>query len=169
MSSTNGTIRRLVGEDRKQAGALRREKARMKHERELRLAELAARRELVAGRVRRSITVGAGCGMPVLSLALSSIGGRLLCDGSYVLGTAMLGLCCTVLAVSLSHLAWAIGDITRSKAWQSWCLAIACDLSLVLCELCGVCGFSHWAVPCVMSAVTLSSALLNCWAFLCHE
>jgi hypothetical protein len=67
-----------------------------------------------ASRWRRPITVGVGCGIPGLSLALSSIGGRLLVAGHSGLGVAALGLCCSVLAVPLSHLAWAIRDITRS-------------------------------------------------------
>jgi hypothetical protein len=43
-----------------------------------------------------------------------------------------------VLVVSLSHLAWAIGDITRSPWWACWLLAVAFDLCLVLGELCHV-------------------------------
>src|SRR5438045_1542715 len=81
------------------------------------------------GRARRWITVVMGCGIPCLSLALSSIGGRLCVEGQRVLGGAVLVLCCTVLAVSLSHLAWAVKDITRSAKWQSWCLALAVDVS----------------------------------------
>jgi len=38
---------------------------------------------------RRAITVGMGCGIPCLSLALSSIGGRSCLDGHYGLGTAV--------------------------------------------------------------------------------
>ena len=114
----------------------------------------------------RAITVGMGCGIPCLSLALSSIGGRLLVAGNSWLGGSMLCLCCTVLAVSLSHLAWAVRDITRSAWWQSWCLAVAIDVSLVLGELAGVAGFSFWVVQAVMGSVTLVSAVLNCWAFL---
>jgi hypothetical protein len=41
-----------------------------------------------------------GCGVPRLSLALSSIGVRLCLDGHYGLGSAALGLCCAVLAVA---------------------------------------------------------------------
>jgi hypothetical protein len=119
-------------------------------------------------RARVAITVGMGCGVPCLSLALSSIGGRLCADGHGVLGTGSLGLCCLVLSVSLSHLAWAVRDITRSAWWQSWCLAGAIDLSLVLGELAGVCGYESWVVGAVMVAVTLVSAVLNCWAFLRH-
>jgi hypothetical protein len=115
---------------------------------------------------RRWLTVALGCGIPGLSLALSSVGGRLMTQGHVGLGVGAMALCCTVLAVSLSHLAWAVKGITRSARWQSWCLAVAIDLSLVLCELAGVAGFSLWVVPVVMVAVTVSSAALNCWAFL---
>ncbi len=119
-------------------------------------------------RARRWITLGIGAGIPCLSLALSSIGGRLVADGQGVLGAGALVLCCSVLAVSLSHLAWAIRDITRSAWWQSWCLAAAVDLSLVLGELAGIAGYASWVVAAVMVSVTLCSAVLNCWAFLRH-
>jgi hypothetical protein len=112
--------------------------------------------------------VAIGCGIPCLSLALSSIGGQLIQSGERALGVGVLGLCCAVLAVSLSHLAWAVKDITKSRGWQSWCLAGAIDLSLVLCELALVAGFSLWVVPVVMVSVTVVSAVLNCWAFLRH-
>jgi hypothetical protein len=36
----------------------------------------------------------------------------------------------------------------------------------VLGELAGVAGFRLWVVPTVMVAVTVVSAVLNCWAFL---
>jgi hypothetical protein len=117
---------------------------------------------------RRWITVGMGCGIPCLSLARSSIGGRLWVDGHCVLGTGALVLCSAVLAVSLSHLAWAVEDITRSHRWQSWCLALAVDCSLVLGELAGIAGYASWVVAAVMVSVTLCSAVLNCWAFLRH-
>lgn len=131
-------------------------------------AKRTAKREKAVSRARVGITVGMGCGVPGLSLALSSIGGRLLVEGHVGLGAGALGLCCLVLAVSLSHLAWAVRDITRSAWWQSWCLAGAIDLSLVLGELAGVAGYESWVVAAVMVAVTLVSAVLNCWAFLRH-
>ncbi len=118
---------------------------------------------------RRFLCIGMGTGIPLLSLSLSSIGGRLVADGHVALGTAALGLCCAVLAVSLSHLAWAVGDITRSSRWQSWSLAIVVDVALVLCELACVAGASWWLVQTVMASVTASSAFLNCWAFLRHR
>ena len=63
---------------------------------------------------RRWLTVALGCGIPGLSLALSSVGGRLLGQGHTALGVAAMALCCSVLAVSLSHLAWAVKDFSRS-------------------------------------------------------
>ena len=124
---------------------------------------------VTVSRARRWITVGLGAGIPCLSLALSSIGGRLVSEGHRALGVGALGLCCAVLAVSLSHLAWAVRDITGSSRWQSWCLAGAVDVSLVLGELAMVSGFSLWVVSAVMVAVTVVSAVLNCWAFLAHK
>jgi hypothetical protein len=118
--------------------------------------------------MRKHITVALGCGIPCFSLALSAVGGRLLLEQQYALGAFSLTLCCAVLAVSLDHLAWAIKDITKSNSWQSWCIAAAIDLSLVMCELAGVAGFSLWIVPCIMVSVTVTSAALNCWAFLRH-
>jgi hypothetical protein len=120
-------------------------------------------------RAKGVITVVMGCGIPCFSLALSSIGGRLVAEGLPYLGASALTLCCTVLAVSLSHLAWAVRDITGSATWQAWCLASAIDLSLVIGELAGINGFFYWLVPVVMVAVTIVSALLNCWAFLRHN
>lgn len=118
------------------------------------------------GRVRRVLTVGLGCGIPALSLSLSHTGGELLRHGHYGLGSAALVLCGSVLAVSLSHLAWAIEDITHSARWQAWCLAVAVDVALVLGELTRVAGFTSWVVPALMASVTVVSAALNCWAFL---
>jgi hypothetical protein len=117
-------------------------------------------------RLRTVLTVGMGCGIPALTLALSSVGGRLLEQGQYGLGSGALVLCCSVLAVSLSHLAWAIKDITGSHPWQAWALAVAVDVSLVLCELSRVAGFELWVVPAIMVGVTVASMVLNCWAFL---
>jgi hypothetical protein len=118
--------------------------------------------------MRRWLTVGMGCGIPGLSLALSSLGGQLLRASQIWLGGGSLALCASVLAVSLSHLAAAVQDITRSARWQGWCLAVAIDVSLVLCELARVAGEDCWLVLGLMSAVTAASMGLNCWAFLRH-
>lgn len=121
-----------------------------------------------SARARWWTTVALGCGVPALSLSLSSIGGRLLAEGHGLLGSCGMVLCCTVLGVSLSHLAWAIGDITKAKGWQPWALAMAIDASLVLGELSQVYGFESVLVPVVMASVAVMSAWLNCWAFLRH-
>jgi hypothetical protein len=118
--------------------------------------------------LRRWLTVGMGCGIPGLSLALSSIGGMLLRGGQVWLGGGSLALCGAVLSVSLSHLAAAVQDITRSAVWQSWCLAVAVDVTLVLCELARVSGDEGLLVPVLMACVTAASMGLNCWAFLRH-
>lgn len=133
------------------------------------VAASAPRTMAARDRARRWITVGMGCGIPCLSLALSSIGGRLWVEGHCALGAGALGLCCAVLAVSLSHLAWAVRDITGSARWQACCLAVAVDCSLVLGELAGIAGYSAWLVSVVMVAVTVCSAVLNCWAFLAEK
>jgi hypothetical protein len=128
----------------------------------------AAPRGPAPSKLRKPITVTLGCGIPCLSLALSSIGGRLILASQLALGAGFMGLCCSVLAVSLSHLAWAVRDITKSAPWQAWLLAIAVDLSLVLGELAGVAGYDSWVVTAVMVCVTATSAVLNVYAFLRH-
>ncbi len=145
-------------------------KPKRRRSRQAAATPVADRKPAVSGRdrARRWITLGMGAGIPCLSLALSSIGGRLLAEGHGVLGSGALVLCCSVLAVSLSHLAWAIRDITRSEWWQAVLLAIAVDCSLVLGELAGIAGYASWVVGAVMVSVTLCSAVLNCWAFLRH-
>jgi hypothetical protein len=119
--------------------------------------------------LRRWLTVGMGCGIPGLSLALSSLGGLLVRGGQIWMGGGSLALCGAVLSVSLSHLASAVQDITKSAVWQAWCLAVAIDVSLVLCELAHVAGYEGLLVPCLMAAVTVASMGLNCWAFLRHK
>lgn len=123
-------------------------------------------------RARLIITVALGIGIPAFTLAVSNISGKLFGMDSWacwILGTLLVGCTLTVLAVSLEHLAWAIADITRSGARPSWCLAIATDLTLVLCEFATVSGADSWVIVGVMVMVTITSMVLNCWAFLCHE
>jgi hypothetical protein len=120
-------------------------------------------------RARRWITIGVGCGIPAMSLTLSRIGGGLLVGGHTGLGSCAMLLCCTVLAVSLSHLAWALRDITKSRPWQAWCMAIACDVAIVVCELVHVAGVEWLAVSGLMWACTVASMVLNCWAFAKHK
>jgi len=101
--------------------------------------------------------------VPLLSLSLSNLGGRLL---------AALGLCVSVLAVSLAHLAAAIRAITKSGRCSSWALAITVDLSLVLSELIGVFGTNADVETLrlgLMCSVTGSSMVLNVYAFLRHR
>lgn len=114
------------------------------------------------------MTIGLGCGIPLLSLALSKISGTLATHNLFALSLFAFGLMVSVLAVSLPHLAWAVSNITKSGKRASWSLAVALDLSIVLCEFCHV-----WAENCelhsllmaVMGFVVVASMLLNCWAF----
>lgn len=110
---------------------------------------------MTLARFKLGMTVALGVGIPLLSLALFA-----------------LGLMLAVLGVSLSHLAWAIGDITGSGPRSSWALAVALDLSLVLCELCHVYATAlglEWVCFLVMGAVATCSMALNVYAFLMHK
>lgn len=125
-----------------------------------------------ADRIKFWATITMGVFMPVLSLILSYVGGSLLGNERHVLsGLSFLMMGC-VLCVSLAHLAWAIGDITRSPIWASWLLAIAFDCCLVLGELCHVqaaeAGIDTVCTT-MMVAVCGLSMFLNCWAFLRHK
>jgi hypothetical protein len=71
-----------------------------------------------------------------------------------------------VLALSLSHLAAAIRDITRSARWQAWCLAVAVDVAVIVAELVRVSGQGGAVQWGMMAALTGASAVLNCWGFL---
>jgi hypothetical protein len=114
------------------------------------------------------VTIAMGIAIPLLSLTLSKMGGTLL-NTNLILAMMAFGLMTAVLAVSLPHLAWSISDITRSDRRSAWCLAVALDLSLVLCELVGVyaseAGLGGYATVMLFSVVA-GSAVLNCWAFL---
>jgi hypothetical protein len=120
---------------------------------------------------RKVITCAMGAGIPLLSLGLSTVGGTLAQHGHVILATASIALMCSVLVVSLSHLAWAISDVTRSARWASWALAAAFDLALVLGEMVHVhasaAGLGQ-LVTVIMAAVCCTSMVLNCWAFLNH-
>jgi hypothetical protein len=128
-------------------------------------------RRLTAGHFRAGMTVGMGCGIPLLSLSLSTISGTLARSGHGVLSGAAALLTVSVLSVSLSHLAWAVRDITGSPRWASWALAIAFDVALVLGESTRVhasdAGLEQ-LVTAVMVAVCGLSMVLNCWAFFRH-
>ena len=126
---------------------------------------------VTAARIKFVATVVLGVLLPLLSVGLSSVGGNLARHGHLMLSAFAFGLMVWVLTVSLSHLAWAIFDITRSPGWACWLLAIACDMLLVLGELCHVAAEDAgvWLVTSVMmAAVCLLSMFLNCWAFLRH-
>lgn len=139
------------------------------HDKEISQKQTSEAAEAVSNTCRLWITVAMGCGIPLLSLALSKISGTLATSGLYALSGFAFTLMITVLAVSLPHLAWSVGDITRSRGRASWCLAIALDLSIVLCEF--VHTFASevglgWVVATVMVTVCLFSMTLNVWAFL---
>lgn len=124
-----------------------------------------------ADRVKLIATVTMGIAIPVLSLVLSHTGGTLARTGHAALAGFALGLMACVLAVSLSHLAWAIEDITRSPRWASWLLAVTFDLMQVLGELVHVNAHDvgvGLAVTLMMVAVAGMSMFLNCWAFIRH-
>lgn len=125
--------------------------------------------------VKTWATVTMGVVIPLLSLGLSHTGGTLLREGgSYSVTTlALLSflLMGCVLTVSLTHLAWAVEDLTRSPGWASWLLAVTFDLLLVLGELVHVAAEGSGAgsiVTAMMAAVCGLSMFLNVWAFLHH-
>ncbi len=124
-----------------------------------------------APRLALWVTTGMGVGIPALTLSLTTVAGALATKGHGALSGAVLGVTATVLTVSLTHLAWAIGDITRSSKWASWALAIAVDLSIVLSEAVHVSapGVCDTLSTSVMVAVTAASMALNVWAFLRHR
>lgn len=117
------------------------------------------------------MTVAMGVGIPLLSFALTKIAGTLAAGGIYILAFMAFALMTAILSVSLSHLAWAIKDITRSTKQASWAMAVSLDLSLVMGELVHVyadtLGLDAVATA-VMVSVALASMVLNCWAFLEH-
>jgi hypothetical protein len=132
----------------------------------------AAKESELLVRFRLTMTVVLGVGIPLLSLAMSKIAGTLALNGHTFLALFAGSLMLAVLAVSLSHLAWAIEDITKSTVRASWSLAVALDLSLVLCELIHV--YAHdleleWVCCLVMLNVAACSMALNVYAFLQHR
>lgn len=133
-----------------------------------------ARKAMVARQPRLALvlTIVMGVAIPLLSLSLSTVAGTLARTGHTTLALGGLALCATVLAVSLSHLAWSVSDITKSGVKASWALAVATDLTIVLCESVHV--FAEDAgigtlVTAMMVSVTLASMALNVWAFLRHR
>lgn len=133
-------------------------------------APVPAAREGV--RYKTALTVALGILIPLLSVCASKVAGTLFLNGHYALAAFGAAVGGAVLAVSLSHLAWAIADVTGSGPRSSWALAVALDCSLVLCELvhtsaadCGLCAVC-W---CVLVAVAVFSAVLNVHAFINHK
>jgi len=121
-------------------------------------------------KARKALTITMGCGIPAVSLYTSHRAGELLTMGAYVGGIMFLAVCLTVLALSLSHLATAIGDITRSNARDSWLLAIALDAGIVVVELTKAMGHDGgFLATLFLVGITGASMLLNCWAFLNHK
>jgi hypothetical protein len=124
-----------------------------------------------ANRIKTTATVIMGIVIPLLSLGLSNTGGTLARNDHTTLAGFAFALMGCVLAVSLSHLAWAIQDITRSPRWASWLLAVTFDLMLVLAELCHVSAEDvgvGTVVTLMMVVVAALSMFLNCWAFIKH-
>ena len=118
------------------------------------------------------MTVALGVGIPLLSLAMSKVAGTLASHGHLALAVFAFALMLAVLGVSLSHLAWAVGNITRSGGRASWSLAIALDLSLVLVEMTNVYAAGlglTWVCYAVMASVAAARMALNVYAFLEHE
>ena len=113
------------------------------------------------------VTVLMGVGIPALSLVCSSFVGELWHTLPVLAGAfALVGL--AVMGVSITHLTWAIGDITRSPWGPSLVLAIAIDACIVLCELANVMGHNGAMVLGTMVTATLVSMVLNVYAFLYH-
>jgi hypothetical protein len=124
-----------------------------------------------ASRIKFWATVVMGILLPLLSVGLSSVGGNLARHNHLFLSGFAFALMLCVLVVSLGHLAWAIGDITRSPRYACWLLAVAFDLCLVLSELCHVSAEEAGvglATSVMMVGVCLVSMFLNVWAFLRH-
>jgi hypothetical protein len=133
-------------------------------------SETKAQPSKVVKKTRLYLTLTMGVFIPLFSLTLSHIGGTLVSHSgmALLLGLFAFSLMACVLAVSLSHLAWAVQDITRSPRWAAWFLAVSFDLALVLGELCHVAASEAGVgtiVTILMIAVCLLSMFLNCWAF----
>lgn len=123
-------------------------------------------------RYKRRLTIALGVFIPLMSVAMSKVAGTLSSHGHHGLAAFGAGIGAAVLAVSLSHLAWAIRDITGSGPRSSWALAVALDCSLVLCELTHVQAADAGLVAVcwvVLAVVAVFSMVLNCHAFLNHR
>ena len=134
------------------------------------------RRKTVAERsaelatLRKAIAVTLGIAIPAMSLTLSHIAGT-LANECWPLAMFLGATGCSVLVVSLSHLAEAIADATGAERWQAWALAITLDLGIVGCELSHVFTANEslwWWTTGLMVATMLLSMVFNVYAFLKH-
>jgi hypothetical protein len=129
-----------------------------------------AERSAELAHLRKGIAITLGVAIPAMSLTLSHIAGTLASE--CVPLAAFLGLTgCSVLVVSLSHLAEAIADATGAEKWQAWALAITLDLGIVGCELSHVyadnAALWYWTTG-LMVCTMLLSMVFNVYAFLKH-
>lgn len=123
-------------------------------------------RQKQLNRLENVLTLVLGCGIPALSLALSRIAGAQFAAGHVNLAAVSAGLVLCVLAVSLSHVAEAIREVTGAERWLSWALAVAIDASLVSCEVTSVTTEVEGVVCLlVIIGVATVSAALNVYAF----
>ena len=117
-------------------------------------------------KLQHRLTTVLGIGIPAMTLALSYIGGSLWYTGRTGLALAAGALVLCVLAVSLTHVARAIREVSGTEVWLSWAMAIAIDAGLVVCELATVGSaveqYMCWAV---VTCVAAASAALNVYAF----
>lgn len=112
------------------------------------------------------MTVALGVFIPAISLTMSSQSANMFAAGNLVLGAAFAGLVFVVLAVSLTHLAEAVEDLTGSNHFISWCTAITFDACLVAFEVAHkTVAKDDWTVTVMIAVVALISAALNVHAF----
>src|SRR5688572_26278416 len=95
----------------------------------------SAKKTRTLTKMENALTVALGTGVPALSLAMSGVAGAMSIAGQGVLSMAAAFLVVCVLAVSLTHVADAIQEVTGSKRWLAWSLAVAVDASLIVCEV----------------------------------
>lgn len=112
------------------------------------------------------MTVALGAFIPAISLTMSSQAANMFQAGNVVLGGLFAALVFVVLAVSLTHLAEAVEDLTGSTCFISWATAIAFDACLVAFEVAHkTIAKDDWTVTLMITVVALISAALNVHAF----
>jgi hypothetical protein len=112
------------------------------------------------------MTVSLGVFIPAISLTMSSQAANMFQAGNVVLGGAFAALVFVVLAVSLTHLAEAVEDLTGSTRFISWATAIAFDACLVAFEVAHkTVAKDDWTVTLMIAVVAIISAALNVHAF----